>query len=96
MFAKIAYAFTVRVFGLDNIEEAYVVEAILGKTDDVGEWVGCDGQKLLQTAGEQAIGQRVTEDREVEVRIRLFSFIETPEYVVIVGRVRDPQQRLAP
>jgi hypothetical protein len=95
MLAKIAYACTVRVFGLDNIREAYVLGAILDTTDDVGMWVGCDDREYLRTNGEQAIGYSLEgENGEVWVRIRLFSFIDTPEYLVVVGRIKDPSNRL--
>jgi hypothetical protein len=52
MFAKIGYALAVGHYGLARIraEDAYVTNAILGKTNDVGMWVGCDGEKVYVVA----------------------------------------------
>jgi hypothetical protein len=39
--AKIAYGFSVLTLGLDHIKDHYVLPAILGKSSDIGRWVGC-------------------------------------------------------
>ena len=47
--AKIAYGSAVAHFGLGGVQEAFVVPAILGTRDDIGMWVGCDGQRIMGT-----------------------------------------------
>jgi hypothetical protein len=47
LLAKIAYGNVVLNFGLSGIKEAFVVPAILGESDDIGRWVGCDGKRIM-------------------------------------------------
>jgi len=90
--AKIAYGMTVFQYGLDMIEEAYVLPCILGKKDDVGQWVGCeDPHKSPDLLTRERFSYRIdflTKKSEVGARIRLFANYQTPEYLVIVGRLK--------
>ncbi len=90
--AKIVYGMIVFQYGLDMIEEAYVLPCILGKKDDVGQWVGCeDPHKSLGLLPRERFSYRIdflTNKSEVGARIRLFANYQTPEYLVIVGRLK--------
>jgi hypothetical protein len=85
LIAKIAYAFVVADVGLEGIEAAYVMPAILGEVDDIGHWIGCDGMEYDPRFLHGVVMQVV--DRDVIVRVRLFVNSHTPEYVVVVGRL---------
>lgn len=91
MFAKIAYAFAVNEYGLDRFkkENVYVLNAILGKTNDVGKWVGCDGERVFgDEFDDQAAGLWIVENNEVHVIIKLFAWLNSvPEYHVRVGKL---------
>jgi hypothetical protein len=99
LLAKIAYGFTVAKYGLDNIEQKYVIDAILGRSDDVLRWVGCQSARQLPTnlrtdpAKDTAIYHRVGIDLQqgdFVVWVRLFdNFDNSPEYIVIVGKPRE-------
>jgi len=90
--AKVAYGMAVAQLGLEAIGEAYVVPSILGKSEDIGRWVGCP------RGGERdPVGNLHTVDLRVErgmivARVRLFSSLRTPDYLVVVGRIREPEK----
>jgi hypothetical protein len=90
--AKIAYGMTVFQHGLDIFEEAYVLPCIQGKKDDVGQWVGCeDPNKSPALLPKERFLHRIDilrKGNEVGARIRLFASYQTPEYLVIVGRLK--------
>ena len=90
--AKIAYGMTVFQYGLDMIEEAYVLPCILGRKDDVGQWVGCEeAHKSPDLLPREQFFHRIdilTKKSEVGARIRLFANYQTPEYLVIMGRLK--------
>ncbi len=86
--AKIAYTFVVADVGLDGIDTAYVVPAILGQSEDLGRWAGCDGvEALVDRRYLHGVAQQIV-NGEVIVRVRLFASYRAPEYVVVVGRLR--------
>lgn len=94
MIAKIAYCTMVFRYGLNNIGEAYVVPAILGISDDIWEWVGSDGtqtfyhqSKNMKT--DHLVTNWFTEDGELQSGVKLFKKSLTPEYTVIVGRLKE-------
>jgi hypothetical protein len=89
MIAKIGYGIAVGEVGLDEIEESYVLPAILGKRKDVGRWVGCDegeGKPLTGAGGLHEIGL-ILRGRALHAIVRLFAQFEAEEYRVVVGRV---------
>jgi hypothetical protein len=90
--AKIAYGMAVFQYGLDTIEEAYVLPCILDKKQDVGQWVGCEEpHKSPDLLPREQFFHRLNlliKGSEVGVRIRLFANYQTPEYLVIVGRLK--------
>lgn len=89
LLAKIAYCFAVAPLGLSGIEQAYVLPAILDRSDDIGRWLGCDGQDLLPTERLHQLALAIN-DGVILCRIRLFARFKAPEYVVIVGRAAQP------
>jgi hypothetical protein len=96
MLGKIAYCLTVAEFGLEAIEEAYVLPAILGKRNDIGQWVG-SSDDAIGAAPEISHTTQVQTYRWADQQspegviiafIRLFSHVPSPVYIVIVGRPR--------
>ncbi len=92
MLAKIAYGMVVLQYGPDVLEECYVLPCILeeGQKNDVGKWVGSgrDIDELPRNREPYIITIRQKENGEVYVFIRLFAGFNTPEYLVIVGRLK--------
>jgi hypothetical protein len=90
--AKIAYGMVIFQHGLDIIEESYVLPCIQGIRDDVGQWVGCeDPNKSPVLLPKERFLHRIDilqNGNEVGARIRLFASYQTPEYLVIVGRLK--------
>lgn len=93
MIAKIAYCIAVEVFGLREIEEAFVLPAILGKTQDIWQWVGGDSDPFMNRGTIRAYSQHLIELRIVKgvifARVKLFKDSSTPVYLVVVGRISD-------
>ena len=91
MLAKIAYGMTILTYGPGALEECYVLPCILGQKDDTGYWVGSSVQDFSTLPKEQSlhrISLKVT-GGEVRVLIRLFASYRTPEYLVIVGKLKQ-------
>jgi hypothetical protein len=80
---KIAYGWAVLSLGLEKISDVYVLPPLFEGTNDIGRWLGCDGQKVLPNAFHAAAVSLV--DGEIICRVRLFSRA-APEYMVVVGR----------
>jgi hypothetical protein len=88
LIAKIAYGFAVVKLGLDAIENAYVLPAILGHSGGIGQWVGCD---LDQSPAPEDASHRVTirvVNGEILGHVKLFAQFGTQEYLVAVGEQR--------
>lgn len=90
MLAKIAYCFA---FSKDSLQKldgpCLVLPAILGKKDDIGQWVGTiDGP--IRKFPELLHRLELHEDREkglLIAEIQLFADSETPSYGVILGHL---------
>lgn len=90
LIAKIAYAFTVAQFGLDDLEESFLPKTITGEDKGICKYVGTCTDKIMRTQNTlHDIMLSVTENREIVVRIKLFSSTEAPEYLVIVGILKE-------
>lgn len=95
LLAKIAYGMTVLQYGLENIEEVYVLPSILGVSGDIGYWVGCaEDNPVHKKLPRENLWYRVnigtTRANEIRAKIRLLpKYSNTPEYLVIVGRLKD-------
>jgi hypothetical protein len=93
MFAKIGYALAIRHYGLERIkpDDTFVLNAILGKSNDIGMWVGCDDQKVFTERHTEAshtagVWQK---NNEIHARIKFFDWLDVPEYLVVVGRLSE-------
>ena len=78
--------------GLDGIEEAYVLPAILGRSNDIGRWLGCDGQAHIINPQYLHGVRMAVVNGEIISRVRLFAQFGAPEYMVVVGRIRQGAQ----
>ena len=87
MLAKIAYGFSVAYLGVENLEEVYILPAILGQKDDVGRWVGTAEDIHLDIGKFLHHIELAIINEEIIVRIKLFALFNVPEYLVVVGRV---------
>jgi hypothetical protein len=85
---KVAYGVAIGQYGLENIAEVYVLNAIMGQSDDIGRWLGNDGQQLLRPEPFHAVGVSIV-NGEIVCRVRLFG-VPAPEYIVVVGRAAVP------
>ncbi len=90
MLAKIAYGMIILAYGLDALEECYVLPCILGQKDDAGYWVGSSGKHASNLPAENALHRVLLtiNGKEVGALIRLFANYQTPEYLVIVGKLK--------
>jgi hypothetical protein len=93
LIAKIAYGAMIADFGIDGFDEVYVLPAIMGKSDDIGRWVGCDGERKYgsRPLPLHTIGRTVV-NGEIISRVSLFAKFGAPEYVIVVGRIRPNAQ----
>ena len=87
--AKIAYSSAVLEFGLSGIEEAFIVPAILGKSDDLGKWVGCDRQRIMGTSYNLWHTKLELTRGIILARVKLFARADGTEYVAVVGRISE-------
>jgi hypothetical protein len=83
---KIAFGCAVGTHGRDAFSEVYVLDAIMGRADNSGLWLGCDNQTMLSSSTFHGGATVVHNSREVTVRVRLFP-PPAPEYVAAVGRL---------
>ena len=90
MLAKIAYGMTILVYGPDVLKECYVLPCILGQKDDAGYWVGSSGKHARNLPAENALHRvfLTINKEEIGALIRLFANYQTPEYLVIVGKLK--------
>jgi HNH endonuclease len=89
MIGKIAFAHAVAELGREKIEDLGLVASILGKANEIGQWVG-----TFKRAGEAIPGllHRLSISIEPEniivSQIQLLAHSSGPTYSVIVGRLR--------
>ena len=90
MLAKIAYGMIILAYGLDTLEECYVLPAILGQKDDAGYWVGSSGKHASTLPSENSLHRvfLMINGKEVGASIRHFANYLTPEYLVIVRKLK--------
>ena len=89
LLAKIAYSSAVWHFGMAGVQEPFVVPAILGIRDDIGMWVGCDGQRIMGTTFNLWHTKFEIARGLILARIKLFAQADGTEYLVIVGQVNE-------
>jgi hypothetical protein len=87
--AKMAYGYAVERCTLNAFEEVYVAPAILGKTNDIGRWVGCPSQREFPKRDcNISVGFKIIPERDLVVRIKMFPRFDGAEYVVLVGKLK--------
>ncbi|WP_440950329.1 HNH endonuclease [Methanosphaerula subterraneus] len=87
--AKIAHGFAVAFYGLDSFEELFLPSSILGTTGDICRWVGCLTPPVLGRIKEVHHISLYQDHSVVIAHIKLFACWETPEYLVVVGRLNE-------
>jgi len=93
LLAKIAHGF-VAVSDLGDIE-TYLPRAMFASDESIGRWVG--GAQEMKVAGEGLHGVHVEViDGEIHVRVRLFAQLGGPEYLVVAGRLINPDVNAKP
>jgi hypothetical protein len=88
--AKMAYGYAVDRYGIDAFEKVYVIPAILGRSDDIGNWVGCDDKRYFKMKKNffVTVGFKLISRNELVVRIKLFTLFDGAEYLIVVGRMK--------
>lgn len=93
MLAKIGYCYALTKVKIEDFIEIYVLPSILGQKNDVGSWVGCDEKNPMISSANMAFSLKaliIKETKEILIRIKLLVLHkETPEYVVIVGCLKN-------
>jgi hypothetical protein len=88
LLAKIAYGCAVAATGCDlsRFDDVYVLPMILGRSDDIGRWVGGSNDDQPAAKADLHKVKFFIIDGEFRVHVRLFAQFNAPEYVVVVGR----------
>lgn len=92
MIAKIAYAWAAAERKLDRIADAsFVVSAILGKTDDIGQWVGTLTDPMQKYEGllHRILVHEDNKRHLLIAEVHLFSDSQAPKYGVILGQLKS-------
>jgi len=90
MLGKIAYAFATAEIGLDKIDEAFVLPAILGKIDDIGRWVGTIRRETQAIEGllHRLKLSIMNEKRILLGEVQLFASSMGPTCGVVIGKYK--------
>lgn len=87
--AKWAYCDAVFQYGVDAFDEVYVIDDILGATDGIGSFVGTDGQTSIpKKPGVYTYQFLQSAERELLARLKLFPQSDSPEYLVLIGKLK--------
>lgn len=89
MLAKIGYGVAVAEHGVDAFAEVFVAPLILGRQKDAARWVGTwDGIPRNRAPLLHSVVTVLHGDR-VHAHVRLFAGFGGPEYLVVVGRLKN-------
>ena len=93
LIAKIAYCSAVFRYGLDSLEDVNILPSIKGEKDDIGYWVGCpinykSGEDIPLAEIYSHKIEVIEDNGHIRVKVRLFANYRTPEYLVIVGKLK--------
>jgi hypothetical protein len=97
MVAKIAYSHAVARFGLGALQDEFVTDVILGKSERIGDLIGCVQTKFPKSPSPNGhvlqpvvyTGGLSGTDPILAVRMKLFADSQTPVYEVALGRPAD-------
>lgn len=90
LLAKISYCYVVSNIGTESFQPLLLDVILKGSTEPILKYIGCDHRPLQTPLGlhelnmESAVFEGAT---LIVVRVRLFSYLLAPEYVVAVGRL---------
>lgn len=91
MIAKIAFSMAVAIDAFEgaNYSKSFVLPAILGEKDDIGQWVGTITEPIISS---KYYLHRVLVHRDIEKGlligdVQIFSDSQTPRYGVILGQL---------
>jgi hypothetical protein len=91
MIAKIAFSMAVATGAFEGVDysNSFVLPAILGKTEDIGQWVGTITEPIISSKYHlhRVMIQRDTEKGLLIGDVQIFSDSETPRYGVILGEL---------
>jgi len=89
--AKIGYSYAVAEGALGRLQgKPLLLDSLLGRTDDIGRWVGTLAQPLQSHSG-LLHRLAIHEDHEKNlliVEVQLFADSQTPSYDIIVGHLK--------
>ena len=91
MIGKIAYSYVVASLGIDCLREDYFSPLLLGKTHDIGKFIG-NAFTIEEAKDSQSIHRIVIvqdKDNTLIARVRLFAKIGAPEYLAVVGKAKE-------
>lgn len=89
LIGKIAYGMAVLKFGLDGIDESFLLPAIMGQSNDIGRWVGCMKNEILPQSDCLYSTFVTIKDGLIFTHIKLFPAFNDKEYIAVVGRASD-------
>ncbi|MGA2652291.1 MAG: hypothetical protein ABSF28_17285 [Terracidiphilus sp.] len=88
--AKCSLGYAIERYGFEAFESIYVRSAILGKTEDIGQWVGSpDTREFPVRNTPMSGGFKILPDNDVLVRIKLFPRFDGAEYITVVGKMKE-------
>jgi hypothetical protein len=89
MLAKIAHAHAVAELGMDAFEPL-LPDLILGKSEDASHFVGSGDMGMApQVPHQLEVGQGLGREDLKVVQVQLFAYLNTPVYLIVVGRVKS-------
>jgi hypothetical protein len=88
--AKMAYGYAIDRYGLEAFESIYLLPAMLGETNNIGQWVGCSGLRELPVRQcIVSVAFKIIPPDDLIVKIKMFAQFDGAEYVVVIGRVKE-------
>ncbi|MFA5452999.1 MAG: HNH endonuclease [Candidatus Methanomethylophilaceae archaeon] len=90
MIAKIAYCYAVGIYSLDNIEQNFVLPYIMDKNlSGLGRFVGCPKEAAITSSGTgHSFRCKVEPEGLIRSRLKLFDYVDAPEYEIFVGTLK--------
>jgi hypothetical protein len=87
--AKCSLGYAIERYGIDAFQSFYVRSAILGKTNDIGCWVGSSDRRELPVRNTpMSVGFRIFPDNDVLVKVKFFARFDGAEYITVVGKMK--------
>ncbi len=87
MLAKIALGFAVADLGIDSIDEIFILDLILGRSQDAGTWIGNVPEIYSPLfSGPHGAQVLLSNSGLILVKVQLFVSPRSPIYTVVVGQ----------